>query len=97
MDCFYVRNFKCFSLFSQPVNTVGSTATLPKLLCSLGMTSCNAPLPPSPTDLDAQSSDRWYEVMLDGRLLGWLPDDRAPIVANTLRLMKVKSLEKVST
>lgn len=83
------------SAWCEPVNTVGSTVTLPKLLCSLGMTSCNAPLPPLPSSGDAAPSDRWYEVMLDGRVLGWLPDDRAPIVANTLRLMKVKGLERV--
>lgn len=71
----------------QAVNVMPQTAHLPRLLCSLGMSLHDAPVP-----ADMKSC---YTVILDGRVIGRVDMDIAPSLVNRLRLMKVLGLEKV--
>ncbi|KAK2570429.1 DNA-directed RNA polymerase I subunit RPA2 [Acropora cervicornis] len=70
----------------QAVNVMPQTAHLPRLLCSLGMSLHDAPVP-----ADMKSC---YTVILDGRVIGRVDMDIAPSLVNRLRLMKVLGLEK---
>lgn len=74
-------------LFIQAVNVMPQTAHLPRLLCSLGMSLHDAPVP-----ADMKSC---HTVILDGRVIGRVDMDIAPSLVNRLRLMKVLGLEKV--
>ncbi|XP_074622886.1 DNA-directed RNA polymerase I subunit RPA2-like [Acropora palmata] len=71
----------------QAVNVMPQTAHLPRLLCSLGMSLHDAPVP-----ADMKSC---YTVILDGRVIGRVDMDIGPSLVNRLRLMKVLGLEKV--
>lgn len=77
----------CAVLFIQAVNVMPQTGHLPRLLCSLGMSLHDAPVP-----ADMKSC---YTVILDGRVIGRVDMDIAPSLVNRLRLMKVLGLEKV--
>ena len=69
------------------MNTVPQTAHLCRLLCSIGMTLKDAPAP-----ADMKSC---YTVVLDGRVLGRVDMDLAPVFVNRLRILKVLGQEKV--
>ena len=57
------------------------------LLCDLGMTSYDGP---------GAGSEHDYPVMLDGLLIGWLRPEVVGQVADSLRVMKVKGINKAS-
>ncbi|XP_056147327.1 DNA-directed RNA polymerase I subunit RPA2 [Lampris incognitus] len=64
-----------------------ATVTLPTLLCSLGMT----PVDGSP----CQAYSDCYPVVLDGALVGWVENDLAPLLADSLRRFKVLKEKKI--
>ncbi|KAK2177567.1 hypothetical protein NP493_591g01025 [Ridgeia piscesae] len=72
----------------QIVNVTYETSHMTRLLCVMGMVEYNAP-----PHHDPQGS---YPVCLDGRLIGWLHSTIAKDVAERLRILKVKGLERVS-
>ena len=64
------------------------TVPLIRTLCSLGMSTLDAPLPCPVSSC--------YQVVLDGRVLGYLPRDIAPQVTARLKVLKVKEQNGVS-
>ena len=64
------------------------TKNLHGLLQNLGMLSCAAMMP--------LSADNYYSVLLNGQLLGYIPDKKAKNIADQLRRMKVKQLNEVN-
>ncbi|XP_068597291.1 DNA-directed RNA polymerase I subunit RPA2 [Brachionichthys hirsutus] len=64
-----------------------STVSLPALLCSLGVTAVDG----SP----GQAFSDCYPVVLDGAVLGWVEDELAPVVADSLRRFKVLKQRRV--
>ena len=63
------------------------TPPLVKHLYSLGV--CPLSVPPGPLD-------NCYSVLMDGKLMGYVLDEMAPLVEQKLRSMKVKGLGQVS-
>ena len=63
------------------------TPPLVKHLYSLGV--CPLSAPPGPLD-------NCYSVLMDGKLMGYVLDEMAPLVEQKLRSMKVKGLGQVS-
>ncbi|XP_029831423.2 DNA-directed RNA polymerase I subunit RPA2 [Ixodes scapularis] len=70
----------------EMVNQQHSVAHLTSLLTGLGMFSLDGARP---------EVSRAYVVVLDGRVLGYVEDDRAPSLVTTLRTMKAHGLNKV--
>ncbi|KAM9365251.1 DNA-directed RNA polymerase I subunit RPA2 [Pholidichthys leucotaenia] len=63
------------------VAPTSSTTSLPALLCSLGV----APVDGTP----GQAFSDCYPVVLDGAVVGWVEAEFAPVVADSLRRLKV--------
>ncbi|XP_063964205.1 DNA-directed RNA polymerase I subunit RPA2-like [Lytechinus pictus] len=66
----------------QVVNTQPLTLPLVKTLYALGMTPLDAPL--------SHPVSSCYEVILDGRVLGYVPQDIATQLTSRLKILKVK-------
>jgi DNA-directed RNA polymerase I subunit RPA2 len=58
---------------------------LPEILTTLGMVPVDSPTPPLEV--------KYYNVLLDGRLVGYLPEDTADELVNTLRMLKLDNKE----
>ena len=64
------------------------TGHLVRLLCSLGMVPQDGP--------GQNSAVESYEVILDGRVLGYVSQDQASQLVDKLRILKVKQQQGVS-
>ncbi|KAG7245975.1 hypothetical protein CRUP_000037 [Coryphaenoides rupestris] len=64
-----------------------STVSLPGLLCSLGVT----PVDGTPS----KAFSECYLVLLDGNMVGWLEEEIAPLVAESLRNFKVLGEKRI--
>jgi len=75
----------------QVVNRVVNTSTMPALLCSFGMT---------PYDEDGIAAliptADCYTVLLDGKVMGRIPDSEAKHFVSQLRHRKVHKADNVS-
>ena len=78
----------CSISYFKMVNMTYTTGHIPRLLTQMGMVPYDAP-----THVPASEC---YTVALDGKMIGWLSASMAPSVAEQLRGMKVKGLNKVS-
>ena len=69
------------------MNKVSAIGQLAKLLVALGMQT---------TDLPRQVDfEEWYAVLLDGRVMGRIPNEMAEDLTKQLRLLKVLGKENV--
>ena len=73
------------------ITSVPNTVHLPRLLVNLGMTSLSSPLPSGHTHKDHTP----LPVVLDGRIIGKVAEDRAKDLADKLRTLKCLGKEKV--
>ena len=72
----------------QAVNSPYPTQPIVEQLQTLGMCPTGLPLP--------VAMSQCYSVLLDGRLVGYLPDNIVVEAANQLRALKVMGLQQVS-
>ena len=70
------------------VNVQPPTGHLVRLLCSLGMVPQDGP--------GCNSAVESYEVLLDGRVVGYVSQDQASQMVEKLRILKVKEQQGVS-
>ncbi|CAL8256836.1 unnamed protein product [Lota lota] len=64
-----------------------STVSLPSLLCSLGVTPVDG--------MPSKAFSECYIVLLDGNVVGWVEEEIAPLVADSLRTFKVLKEKRI--